>query len=152
LPPLVLLATSCGQHTPTPEECKALAAPKAVLTRCAGGDLQNGKYVGDLKCWPFSQPHRLHGIWVVGLEASAFYPSDRAFHDAKRPDTWLQSDLLERPGEVRDATGGAGTRVYAVDLDGREALCDGFFGHFGMYPRQIIAGRFYSMRLIPTPK
>jgi hypothetical protein len=149
LPFLALLLTCCGQRPPTAEECKALAAPKAVVARCYGGNFgPSASYIGNLKCWPFSSLHRLRGIWVVGLEASEFYPSVRAFHQAKRPETWLESGLLERPGEIRNATGGAGTRIYAVELEGRQALCDGMFGHFGMYPRQVIAERFYSMRLL----
>jgi hypothetical protein len=151
LPSLALLLASCGQRPPTAEECKALAAPKAVIDRCAGGDLTNGKYIGDLKCWPFSKPLRLHGLWLLGLEASEFYPNASSLEavDHKRPQIWLQSDLLERRPELLAAAQGAGTRVYAVDLQGREALCDGMFGHFGMYPRQVIVERFYSMRLLP---
>lgn len=64
---------------------------------------------------------------------------------------WLESDLLEKRPELLGAAQGAGRRVYAVELEGRESLCDGHFGHMGMSPRQVIADRFYSMRLLPTP-
>jgi hypothetical protein len=44
------LLASCG-HAPAPEECKALADPKAVIERCYGGKLDgSAKYIGDLKC------------------------------------------------------------------------------------------------------
>jgi hypothetical protein len=107
--------------------------------------------VGDLKCWPFSKPQRLVGLWLIGLEASEFYPNARSLTDlnGRTPRVWLQSDLLERRPELLAAAQGAGSRVYAVELEGRQALCDGMFGHFGMYPRQVIAERFFSLRLLP---
>lgn len=149
LPLLALVMASCGQKPPTAEECKALAAPKAVVARCYGGNIgPNGSYVGDLKCWPFSRPHRLVGLWLIGLEASEFYPNAKTLRDVdnRRPQIWLESALVERRPELLAAAQGAGTRVYAVELEGRQSLCDGMFGHFGLYPRQVIAERFYSMR------
>jgi hypothetical protein len=148
---LTILLASCG-HAPTPEECKLLANPKAVVERCFEGKLNaSAKYVGDLKCWPFSRPHRLRGIWVIDLEASEFFPNASGLSDAKGQPMWLETNLLEQRGEFLDAAQGAGRRVYAVELEGRESLCDGFFGHMGMSPREVIADRFYSMRLLPTP-
>jgi hypothetical protein len=151
LPLLTSLLASCG-HAQTPEECKALASPKAVIERCYGGKLEpSAKYVGDLKCWPFSPSQRLRGIWLIDLEASEFFPNASSLNDATGQPMWLESDLLEQRREVLDAAQGAGGRVYAVEMEGRQALCDGMFGHFGMYPRQVIAERFYSMRLLPGP-
>jgi hypothetical protein len=91
------------------------------------------------------------------LEASEFYPSVEALKKNWRnpqqwtPQVWLQSDLLNRPTAIRAASGGAGARLYAVDFEGRQSLCDATFGHFGIYRREIIAERFYSMRLLPAP-
>jgi len=151
LPLLTLLLASCG-HAPTPEECKTLANPKAVVERCYGGKLDpSAKYVGDLKCWPFSKPQRLRGIWVIDLEASQFFPNAASFKEASGRPMWLESDLLEKRPELLGAAQGAGRRVYAVELEGRESLCDGYFGHMGMSQRQVIAERFYSMRHLPTP-
>jgi hypothetical protein len=154
VPLAALLVASCTQRQPTAEECKAIAVPKAVLERCYGGSLgPSAKYVGDLKCWPFSKSQRLIGLWLIGLEASEFYPNAHVPHglDNRRSKIWLQSDLLGRRPEIKAASQGAETRVYAVELKGRQALCDGMFGHFGLYPRQVIAERFYSMRLLPNP-
>jgi hypothetical protein len=67
------------------------------------------------------------------------------------PPMWLESDLLDRRRELLAAGQGAGRRVYAVDFEGRVSLCDAGFGHMGMSPREAIAERFYSMRLLPTP-
>ena len=148
-----MLLLSCGQRTPTPQDCKALNEPKAVLQRCYGGDLENGKYVGDLKCWPFSKAQRLQGIWLIALEASAFYPSAKAVKeiDHREPNVWLETDLLAKRADLLASAQGAEARAYAVDFEGRQALCDGMFGHFGMYPRQVIAERFYSMRRLALP-
>ena len=163
---LLLLVTACGQKTDAPArregtvkwrtaysaaECKALAANEAVVKRCFGGNLENGQYVGDRQCWPFSEPRRLRGIWLIDLEASLFYPNVSAFSETKDDGwAWLESDLLEARPELLAAAQGAGRRVYAVQVEGREALCDGDFGHLGMYPRQVIAERFYSMRPLPA--
>ena len=119
-----------------------------------GGDLHNGKYVGDLKCWPFSTPKRLRGAWLISLEASEFYPNVGTVREVSKRQTrtWLESDLLEHRPELLAAARGAGTRIYAVEFQGRESLCDGYFGHMGMAPREVIVDRFYSMRLLSKPK
>lgn len=120
-----------------------------MVERCFGGNLgATARYIGDLKCWPFSKPQRIAGLWVVGLEASEFYPNARVLKDidVREADTWLDSPLLERRPELI----AAGTRAYAVELDGRLALCDGLFGHFGMYPREVVVDRFHSMRPVPS--
>ena len=149
---LTSLIASCAQGQPTPEACKALADPEAVLKRCYGGDLERGKYVGDLKCWPFSNPQRLRGIWLIDLEASEFFPNVNTLKDVRnrRSHVWLKSGLLDHRPELLAAAQGAGTRLYAVEMDGRQALCDGMFGHFGMSRRQVIAERFHTMRLLAS--
>jgi hypothetical protein len=144
---VALLGTSCGHNRPNAFECKALAAPKAVLQRCVGGNL-TGKYVGDLKCWPFSQPQRMHGVWVIAMEASNFYPNASTV-TSRETDTWLKTDLLNRP-ELIAAAQGAGTRAYLVDFIGRKSLCDGYFGN-GTYRREVIAEHFYSLSRLPIP-
>src|SRR5690242_7034111 len=120
LPLLALLLASCGQKPPSAQECKALGTPQAVVKRCYGGNLApSATYVGDLECWPFSKPQRLVGLWLIGLEASEFYPNAHSLTDLnnRKSHVWLQSDLLERRSEVRAAAQGAGTRVYAVELE-----------------------------------
>jgi hypothetical protein len=84
------------------------------------------------------------------LEASQFFPNASTLKQPGSPPLWLESDLLEQRRELIDAGQGAGRRVYAVEFDGRESLCDGYFGHMGMWPRQVIANRFYLMRLLPN--
>jgi len=150
LPLAALLLVSCDQKAPTAEECKALAAPKAMLERCYGGTLgRSQRYVEDVKCWPFSKPQRLVGLWVVSLETSAFYPNAHTLDEVTRrpPRMWLESELLKTHPDLQASAQGANTRIYAVEFEGRQALCDGPFGHFGMYPREVVAERFYSMRL-----
>jgi hypothetical protein len=154
---LALLLGSCAQRTATVEQCKSLAAPKAILQRCFDGDLQHGKYVGELKCWQFSPTKRTRGVWFVGLEASELYPSAEALRQNRgsgpghwRPQVWFDTKLLDSRPELRAAGGGAGERIYSVEFDGRQSLCNGKFGHFGNYPREVVAERFYSMRLLAT--
>jgi hypothetical protein len=152
LPLLPLLLASCAQQPPTAAECKALADPKAVIKRCYGGNIgpSSASYIGDLKCWPFSKPQHLVGIWVISLEASVFFPKARTLDDVNKSasPTWMESGLIERRPELLASAQGANTRIYAVDFEGRQTLCDGMFGHFGTYRREVIAERFHSMRLV----
>ena len=145
---LSFLLAACGERPPTVQECKALAAPKAAIDRCYGGKLA-GKYVGDQKCWPFSAPRRLKGVWLIQFEESVFYPNAHSVQDVldQKGTIWLKSELLERHAELMGTT-----RLYDVELDGRQALCDAGFGHAGMFPREVIPERFYSMRPIPLPR
>lgn len=135
----------------TSAECKALTARDAFLKRCFGGDLKDGNYVGDLKCMPYSRPQRMTGVLVVGLEYSAFFPGASTYADVKgRPDKiWLQAKP-PLPKEVDAAGQGAGTRAYVIDLVGRRSLCDSHYGHFGMFPQEVIAERVVAMRAIPV--
>jgi len=91
---------------------------------------------------------RLRGIWLIGFEESEFYPDIQKLEEI--PDgvgkVWFKSDLLDKNAELLAAAQGKETRVYVVDFEGRTTLCDGMFGHSGMFPRQVIADRFYAMR------
>lgn len=133
-------------------ECKALTARDAFLQRCFGGDLKDGNYVGDQRCMPYSPRQRMAGIWLVGLEVSAFFPEASTYADVEgRPDKiWLRAKP-PLPKEVVAARQGAGTRAYAIDLIGRRSLCDFHYGHFGMSPQEIIAERLVAIRAIPVP-
>ena len=155
--PVLLLLASCGSRPPTAQDCKALSTPQAIAERCFGGNIQTGKYVGDLNCWPFSKPHKIKGVWLVALEASEFYPDARALNETRgrspgnwTPQVWLQTRLLNNRPELRAAGQGAGPRVYAVEFVGQQSLC-GAFGHFGIYPKEVIVDRFVMMRPLSAP-
>lgn len=137
----------------TSAECKALTARDAFLKRCFGGDLKEGNYVGDLKCMPYSRPERMAGVWLVGFEASAFFPEASTYADVKGTPAkiWLQAEP-PLPKEVISARQGAGTRAYAIDLVGRRSLCDFHYGHFGMSSQEIIAERLVAIREIPVAR
>lgn len=154
LPLVPLFLASCSHPPPTAEECKALIEPKAVIDRCYGGDLRSEKYVGDLKCLPYGASQRLRGLWLIDLEASEFFPNAKTIKQGAESPIWLETKLLDLPSKLLDAAQGAGRRVYAVEFQGRQSLCDGGgYGHMGMSPKQVIVERFYSMRLLagPTP-
>jgi hypothetical protein len=147
---LVCVLLSCGEKRYTAEECRSLTL--TVVQRCFGGNLQSGKYVGDLQCWPFSRPQRMHGVWLVAMEASMFAPNATRVTPEAPPDlAWLQTDLKNRP-EIVAAGQKAGNRAYLIDLLGRQSLCDGNFGHFGSYGREVIVDRIYSIHPIPVPR
>jgi hypothetical protein len=117
------------------------------LQRCFGGHFVDENYVGDFKCMPYSPPERLHGVWVIGLEYSGFFPNASSYTETEgRSDKiWLRAKPSPSP-EVTAAGQGAGTRAYAVELIGRRSLCDFNYGHMGMSPQEVIAQRIISMR------
>lgn len=150
--PLVSLSLlSCGHAEYTAQECKALAAPQAYFDRCMGGKI-NGKYVGDLECWPFSPPRRERGILLDEFERSEFYPDATSFEQVAKMKgrIWVDFDL-EGPAPPllqRPATGK--TQAFLVEAEGRLSLCGAWFGHLGNYPREFIITRFYSVRDLNT--
>ena len=149
---LVLPLLSCGQKEYTAAECRALAAPKAFVDRCMGGSI-HGEYVGDLKCWPFSQPQRFHGVWLILDEASEFFPNatdtpQRVENNASK--IWLESNLTEPPPKSLANAPPVWPQAYVIEAQGRLSLCDAWFGHQGQYSRELIVSRFYSGRRLPV--
>lgn len=153
LPPLLLLlVASCGHRPPTRQECKALAAPKAFIDRCMGGQ-DNGNYVGDLKCWPFSQPQRLHGVWLVLDEASEFIPNATTTPkkvENNASNIWVESNLTKPAPKLLADAPPVWPRAYVVDVEGRLSCCDAWFGHQGQYSRELVVSRIYSARQLPV--
>lgn len=166
--PLILgLLCSCGQRPQAPPdsqggtvewkaaytaaECKALTDVDAIVKRCFGGHLSDENYIGDFQCLPYSPPQRFRGVWVLGLEYSGFFLNASSYNEGKgQPDKiWLRADPLPS-SEIRDALQGAGTRAYAVDLIGRRTLCDQNYGHFGMWPQEIIATQITALERLPV--
>jgi hypothetical protein len=138
---------SCGEKRYTAQECRSLEL--TLVQRCFGGNLQNGKYIGDSKCWPFSKPRRMHGIWTIAMEASVFAPNATHVSPEAPPDlASFKTDLENRP-EIIAAGQGAGNRAYLIDFLGRASLCEGNYGEYGAYPREVIADHFYSIRRVP---
>jgi hypothetical protein len=115
-----------------------------------GGKI-NSDYVGDLKCWPFSQPRTVRGVWVIQFETSVFYLDATNFEEIKNlePNIWLQNEAKRRP-PLLDPTPAANSRAYLVEAEGRLSLCDAWFGHQGRYPRELIVIGFHSIKPLPT--
>ena len=77
-------------------ECQSLML--TVPQRCFGGDVTTGKYVGDLKCWPFSKLQRMRGVWSIAMEASLFVPNAERVTSAAPPHlAWLETNLSRTP-------------------------------------------------------
>jgi hypothetical protein len=137
---------SCGEKRYTAQECRSLQLN--LIERCYGGDLAKGKYVGEFKCWPFSKPQQMHGVWVFGLEASDFYPN--VTKPTSQPsDTWLQA----APSALRDFIATSrreGWVAYAVDFTGRQSLCDANYGQGGAFEKEVIVDHFNSVKRLPS--
>jgi hypothetical protein len=145
VPLLFCLFLSCGEKKYTPQECQSREL--TLVQRCYGGNLQSGKYVGDLKCWPFSKPQRMSGVWVFGLEASHFYPNANSA-PSQRAYTWLQTDMSQLR-QVTASSQRSGWVAYQVDFVGRQSLCNNNYGQGGQFPHEVVAERFYSLRRLP---
>ena len=144
LPLLFLLLLSCGEKQYTSSECQSLRLN--VVQRCYGGNLQAGKYVGDSKCWPFSKPERMRGIWVRTFEDSIFSPGATSVTvNAPSNAVWLATDF-------RPDLGGDFSRAYDVDFVGRRSLCEANYGRTGADGAEVIVDRFYSIRRLPIPR
>jgi len=110
----LFLLLSCGEKKYTAQECQSLTS--TAVQRCFGGDLRTGKYVGDLKCWPFSKPQRMHGVWAIAMETSVFAPNATKVTSEAPPNLlWLETELLKRP-EIIAAGQGAGPLTHAIFL------------------------------------
>jgi len=109
-----------------------------------------GNYIGDLKCWPFSQPQRLQGVLLAGFEYSEFHPHVMTVKQAQNtePKIWFDSNV-EMPVPVPRAEIGL-PHAWLIDAEGRLSVCDAWFGHLGQYPREFIATKYYSTRVLPV--
>lgn len=150
VPLLFCLFLSCGEKKYTAQECQSLEL--TLVKRCFGGNLTSDQYVGDLKCWPFSKPVRMRGIWVFGLETSFFVPNAntlKTWPPWQSANTHFKTDMTKLP-EVMAAYHRDGTVAYFVDFLGRQSLCDNAV-YGPSYSREVIVERFYSMRrVVPT--
>ena len=148
---ILIFLVSCREKEYTTEECKTLETPKAYIDRCMGGKI-NGSYVGDLECWPFSAPKRFRGVYVGSYESSEFFPNVTTFKQTRYESAKIWVDLeanasLPLPLQKRPS---GQTQAFLIDAEGRLSLCDGWFGHLGSYPRELIINRFYSASPIPA--
>jgi hypothetical protein len=92
----------------------------------------------------------MHGVWLIAMEASVFAPNaTRVTPEAPTDLAWLETDLNKRP-EIIAAAQGSGNRAYLIDFLGRRSLCEGNFGHFGLYGAEVIVDRIYSIHAIPV--
>jgi hypothetical protein len=139
---LLMAVSACSDPPPTPAECNALASVGGIQQRCFD---QQGKYIGDEKCWPFSSTKRFSGVWMDGFESMEFYPGARTAEVAEKEQSgiWLKVDRELRPAPVLPLPH---YRVYFVEFDGRQSLCDGMFGHMGATRQQIIVEKFRTIR------
>jgi hypothetical protein len=148
-----LLITGCGSTAPKAIDCPALIADEAVIERCFGGDISN-EYVGDEKCFPFSEEREYEGILITGFEWSEFYPHIASYEEADRenPVYWFE----EMPGSfgkiIKDQEKCTYDCAFRVRFVGRESLCDAYFGHLGSYPKKVIAARNGQRQQLHLPK
>lgn len=136
---LLFAVAGCEQTASRLATCADAANPKLIVERCYGGNLHQGKYVGDTACFPFGPAQRMVGFWHVALEASHFTLS----RDDKSIDVWL--DVPTPPATAAASMHGDIPRTFAVTLVGRRSLCPAGFGHMGLSPNEIIVEELISI-------
>jgi hypothetical protein len=125
--------------------CQAATAP-VQLQHCIAQHGQLNDREAQLACLPFSQPAHIKGVWVIALENSSFFEGAASFSPGmlQTIETWLEPDQW-RPEHARSAQGER-VRAYVVEFVGRRSLCRGGFGSMGVYPHEVLADRFTSIR------
>jgi hypothetical protein len=140
---LAILVISCSEEKQV-LDCKRLTDPKRIVADCRGGRL-SGEYIGDVKCFPFSESLSIDGVWQVSLERSEFRESG-VISGMSSEEIWLE--VNSPPAKALASMQGDSPRAYEVSLIGRRSLCPGGFGHFGLSPHQLIVQRFTRIREI----
>ncbi|WP_066807985.1 hypothetical protein [Sphingomonas asaccharolytica] len=141
---LLVARYGCSGSQSAITNCADAAKPALVIEKCFGGNLQTGHYLGDVACFPFSEPQRFTGIWHVELEGSFFEaPSANGIHPRN---VWL--DVANPPKVAQASMQGDAPRDFAVDLIGRRSLCAGMFGHMGVIPHEITVETLTSIRQV----
>lgn len=146
----LLLLSGCAK---APVDCRALDRPKGKLLDCFNRSAGLDAARAELRCLPFSPPERMHGIWTVALESSAFHEKATRLTPSLYADlgTWLA--VGDPPATVTASMQGAGPQAFAVELIGRRSLCPTGYGHLGVSANEIIVVRFLSLRrLLSKPQ
>jgi hypothetical protein len=144
-----LLAMGCDHRQPSVAECKRLTEPHAVLERCSR---QIGNTIESIRtdaCFPFSEPRKFGGVWISGFEDSSFWLGAKKYsRDGMRQASWLS--LNTGSAKSVGAQDGSG-QLFRIEFLGRRSLCDGHYGHMGMWPSEIIVDQVISATPLKSP-
>jgi hypothetical protein len=118
-----------------------------------GTHLEDGVVVADAfrvdQCFRFSEPQRMHGLWLDQFEGSEFCrPPARprqCFNDSWETSTWLE--FSDPRLNNRQPTGG----LYEIDFIGRHSLFPAMYGHMGMSANDVIVDRLVSKKEVEAP-
>lgn len=116
----------------------------------AGGTVY--EFIGYDKCFRFSKPTHMRGVWISEFEGSMFYDGATHSPTIQRYDsnmTWLEM-RDPRYSQVMDKDGGQ--RTFSIDFIGRKSLYPALYGHMGMSRSMVIVDRMLSMQEVPGPK
>jgi hypothetical protein len=100
-------------------DCAAIQWP--TLSKCFDEHRSEGEYAGYLACFPFSEPLKTEGTWVVGFEKNDFWegrrppPAEVLWNDSTGAQLWVDEKLY------RPAVGKV--EALQVEVVGRRAMC-----------------------------
>ncbi|MDH7975079.1 hypothetical protein QH494_23085 [Sphingomonas sp. AR_OL41] len=147
-----ILLGSCRDESRTAEQCAALTNEKAFVDRCMGGDRSGSKgVIEETRCFPFSSPMKMSGLWLTAFERSKFFPGAVKFADSMWIDesTWIERSSVYT-SDVKTGDG-SGPQAAVVEFIGRRSLCLFYYGHLGSYTNEVIIDRLISSRKVPIP-
>lgn len=96
------------------------------------------------QCYKMTKPQRIQGFWNDDFEGSQFctIPKDCFYPHVG---TWLE--FADPKMEAREPT----EKLYQVDFIGRRPLHSGSFGHFGLFPTDVVVDRIISIKQVQAP-
>lgn len=133
--------------------CTKESQPSRAPERCYVHQDGQKLFMGTADCLKTLPARRMHGVWVLGHEYSAFYEGSEAPVPVRSPEghsgreVWLEVDVettLRRFGKKFDGK----TRQYEVDFIGTKSDVPGYYGD-GLFKRGALVLKMMSLQELP---
>lgn len=115
-------------------------APPQEIMKCVNRWHQVSDRAMFLKCFPFSGPEHITGVWVSGFETNIFFegkPVSLKLMYEKQGDTGLVMD--------KEGPSGPFPQTFAMELIGRRPVCEMGFPHHNIVVDRVISQRELQM-------
>jgi hypothetical protein len=103
-------------------------------------------------CIRFDPSRRFAGIWLDVFEGSDFYEGRTALPPPAQPEdaaAWLTMPEQVKHGLALGQSGHG--RFWRITFIGRQSSVKGHYGHFGMWPSEIVVEKILSAEALSTP-
>ncbi len=119
-----------------------------------GNTVEHVEWLPTDQCVRMSKPRRFVGLWRNHFEGSQFcaVPATECSIDTIRQSAWLNWNR-RMPWDRRGSEEFAPDRkLYRVEFIGRQTEFAAGYGHFGLFPHEVIVDRMISVREIKERK